>query len=86
MVTELTGVPVANASLLDEATAAAESMFMCYSIFGGKRKTFFVSDKIFPQSLAVIRTRAYPLGINVEVGDPNAVDFSSRDDLCGVLV
>ena len=77
MVTELTGVPVANASLLDEATAAAEAMFMCHSVYGGKKKTFFVSDKIFPQSIAVMKTRAYPIGINVEVGDPNGIDFST---------
>lgn len=72
MVCELTGLPVSNASLLDESTAAAEAMFMIYNIYGGRRNTVFVSDKVFPQTLALIKTRAEPLGINVVVGDPEA--------------
>ncbi len=86
MITELTGVPVSNASLLDEGTAAAEAMNMCFSIHGHQRTTIFVSSKVFPQTLSVIKTRAVPLGINVEVGDPNAVDFSTRTDLMGVIL
>jgi glycine dehydrogenase len=56
MITEITGLPVANASLLDEGTAAAEAMSMCFSVHGEKRKTIFVSNKIFPQSIEVIKT------------------------------
>ncbi len=86
MITELTGMPVSNASLLDEATAAAEAMFMSHSLLGGRMKTFFASEKLFPQTLALLKTRAKPLGINLEIGDPNSVDFSTRKDLCGVMV
>ena len=60
---ELTKVPVANASLLDEGTAAAEAMAMCFSVFNEKWNVIVVSSKIFPQSLSVIQTRAKPLGI-----------------------
>lgn len=86
MVSELTGMPISNASLLDEATAAAEAMFMAHSITGGRKSTIYVSDRIFPQTLAVIKTRAYPLGINVEVGNPMSVDFSAREDVFGLIV
>jgi len=48
LISELTKVPVSNASLLDEGTAAAEAMSMCFSVFNEKRKSIFVSDKIFP--------------------------------------
>jgi len=86
MVTDLTGLDIANASLLDEATAGAEAMFMCFSHFNKKRGVFFVSDKTFAHTVAVIRTRAEPLGVEVLVGDPRDVDFASREDICGVLV
>lgn len=86
MVTEITGVPVANASLLDEGTAAAEAMNMCFSVHGEKRKTIFVSSKVYPHTISVIETRAKPLGIKVEIGDPNSVDFKTRTDLMGVIL
>ena len=63
LITELTGLPVANASLLDEGTAAAEAMLLAYS--QSKKKDFIVDDKIFPQTLEVLLTRAEPLGINI---------------------
>ncbi|BCV02955.1 MAG: hypothetical protein CM15mV59_0780 [Caudoviricetes sp.] len=63
LITELTGLPVANASLLDEGTAAAEAMLLAHS--QSKKKDFIVDDKIFPQTLEVLRTRAEPLGINI---------------------
>jgi glycine dehydrogenase len=63
LITELTGLPVANASLLDEGTAAAEAMLLAHS--QGKKKDFIVDDKIFPQTLEVLQTRARPLGINI---------------------
>ncbi len=71
MVCDLTGLAIANASLLDEATAAAEAMHLCYAVRGepGKRNMFFVSDACLPQTIGVVRTRAQPLGIEVVVGD-----------------
>jgi glycine dehydrogenase len=77
MVAELTGMDIANASLLDEGTAAAEAMTMCKR--GQKRgqngNTFFVSDKCHPQTIDVLRTRAEPLGYTVVVGDAASYDF-----------
>ncbi|MBI5727429.1 MAG: aminomethyl-transferring glycine dehydrogenase [Ignavibacteriales bacterium] len=70
MVSELTGLPVANASLLDEATAAAESMLMLYSFTRATHKAahcFMVADTVFPQTLDVIRTRAVPFAIEVKL-------------------
>ncbi len=69
LVADLTGLPVANASLLDEATAAAESMSLCYQIQGRPSdRAFFVSNSCHPQTIAVLQTRAAPLGIRVVVG------------------
>ena len=69
MVADLTGLPIANASLLDEATAAAEAMHLCYGVKGGEEKNaFFVSELCHPQTIAVVQTRAKPLGIEVVVG------------------
>jgi len=88
MVTDLTGLPLANASLLDEATAAAEAMAMCYAIArnaGQERKEFFVSRDCHPQTLAVLQTRAEPLGIVIQTGIPSSVDCS-RPQLCGILL
>ncbi len=70
MVADLTGLPVANASLLDEATAAAEAMTMAERVAKSKAKAFFVDESCHPQTIAVIKTRALPLGIEVVVGDP----------------
>src|SRR5688500_17969366 len=68
MVAELTALPVANASLLDEATAAAEAMHMCKAGERQGRTVFYVADDCHPQTIAVVRTHADPLGITVEVG------------------
>ena len=70
MVADLTGLPVANASLLDEATAAAEAMTMAERTAKSKARAFFVDDQCHPQTIEVIRTRAAPLGIEIVVGDP----------------
>ena len=70
MVSDLTGLPVANASLLDEATAAAEAMTMAERSAKSKARGFFVDEGCHPQTIGVIRTRARPLGIEVIVGDP----------------
>ncbi|MEM6734214.1 MAG: glycine dehydrogenase (aminomethyl-transferring), partial [Myxococcota bacterium] len=61
MVTDLTGLPLANSSLLDEATAAAEAMSMCFGIARQKKKRFLVANNVFPQTLAVVQTRAEPI-------------------------
>jgi glycine dehydrogenase len=85
MITDMTGLPFANASLLDESTAAAEAMSLCLSV-GKRRKTrFFISEDCHPQTIAVCRTRADGLGIELEVGDANAADFSAKD-FCGALL
>ncbi|APZ90573.1 aminomethyl-transferring glycine dehydrogenase [Fuerstiella marisgermanici] len=83
MITELSGLDVANSSLLDEGTAAAEAMAMCA---GGHRKAnrFLVSDGCHPQTIAVLQTRAEPLGIEIVVAAHD--DFEFTDDVFGVLV
>ena len=72
-VTDLTGMDIANASLLDEATAAAEAMSMLFDARKGKKRklgdTLFVSENCFPQTIDVLKNRAEPLGIKIEVGD-----------------
>ncbi|RAI39488.1 aminomethyl-transferring glycine dehydrogenase [Rhodoplanes roseus] len=70
MVTDLTGLDVANASLLDEATAAAEAMTLAKRSAGSKASAFFVDHGVHPQTLAVLKTRAEPLGLTLVVGDP----------------
>ena len=85
MVADLTGLPLAGASLLDEATAAAEAMHMCHAIAGGGRHAFFAAEECHPQTLAVVRTRARSLGIEVRVGPAAEADLS-RGDVFGVLL
>ncbi len=82
-VTELTGMEIANASLLDEATAAAEAMLMFYHMRSRNQVKnnickFFVSEKIFTQTKEVITARAEPLGIEIELGDPEKVNFNEN--------
>ena len=85
MVVDLTGMEIANASLLDEATAAAEAMSMFYAIKGHPAHgVFFVSDECHPQNIEVVRTRAHPLGIRVVVGD--AATFAFTGDVFGALI
>ncbi len=90
MVTDLTGLPIANASLLDEATAAAEAMHMLHAVApatadADRGGTFLVDEGCHPQTIEVVKTRAQPLGIEVKVGDPAAADFASLKAF-GVLV
>lgn len=89
MVSDLTGLPVANASLLDEATAAAEAMTMFYGVANKKSKDheinrFFVSSDVFPATLDVLYTRAKPVGIEIEVGDWKT--FQPTEQHFGVLI
>jgi len=78
MVIDLTGLPVANASLLDEATAAAEAMGMCVANVPQKiSRNFFVSETCHPQTIAVLQTRAEPLGIELQIGDHREVNFDT---------
>ncbi len=74
MVADLTGMDIANASLLDEATAAAEAMTMAERVAKSKARAFFVDEHCHPQTISVIQTRAAPLGITVIVGDPESMD------------
>ena len=85
MVTDLTGMALSNASLLDEATAAAEAMSMCYSLANQKRTKFFVDSSCHPQNIALVQTRGEALGIDIIVGTPQSVDFTSNE-YCGTLV
>lgn len=84
VIIDLTGLEIANASLLDEATAAAEAMAMSYGISKNKSKAFFVSDDCHPQTIEVIQTRARPLGIEVIVG--NHQEFNFEQSVFGVLL
>ena len=83
MITDLTGLEIANASLLDEATAAAEAMALCHAVVPN-RKTFFVADNCHPQTIAVVQTRAKPLGITIKIGDYSRFKFD--DNIFGALV
>ena len=85
MIADLTALPLANASLLDEATAAAEAMHMCHAVVGGEGQRFFVAEDCHPQTIAVVKTRALPLGYQVEVGPLAALD-TPRPGIFGVLV
>jgi glycine dehydrogenase len=85
MVIDLTGLPVANASLLDEATAAAEAMTLSHSVKGGEgRETYFVSAECHPQTIDVVRTRARARGIEVVVGEHESFEFGPN--VFGALV
>ncbi len=79
MVIELTKMEIANASLLDEGTAAAEAMAMMHAVDNGKHgNTFFVSDECFPQTIDVLKTRATPLGIELQIGDYKKIKFTEK--------
>src|SRR5687767_2319469 len=83
MVSDLTGMEVANASLLDEATAAAEAMTLLHRVrtnkgATGQRSLFLVSDRCFPQTLEVLRSRAEPLGIDLHIGPADQMTFEPR--------
>ncbi|MBR1154077.1 aminomethyl-transferring glycine dehydrogenase [Bradyrhizobium sp. JYMT SZCCT0428] len=84
LICDMTGLDVANASLLDEATAAAEAMALAERSSQVKTKAFFVDREVHPQTLAVLRTRAEPLGWKLIVGDPTS-DLEGADVFGGIL-
>ena len=84
-VADLTGLPLANASLLDEATAAAEAMAMAHRLVGGDRTAFFVAADCHPQTIAVLHTRAEALELRIVVGNPLTHDFAA-ENLFGALL
>lgn len=87
MICDLTGLPIANASLLDEGTAAAEAMLMCFSAAKRNRSTFFVDVSCHPQTIACVQSRAEGFGIKVVVGNVRDYNFETvQADLCGVLL
>jgi len=83
MIVDLTALDIANASLLDEATAAAEAIALCRAVVPN-RKTFFVADNCHPQTIAVVQTRAKPLGIEIKIGDYSRFKFDNT--IFGALV
>ncbi|MEB3292160.1 MAG: aminomethyl-transferring glycine dehydrogenase [Synechococcales bacterium] len=85
MVMDLTGLEIANASLLDEGTAAAEAMAMSYGVSKSSSRVFFVSQTCHPQTIEVVQTRAIPLGLEVIVGDHQQFDFAATP-VFGALV
>jgi glycine dehydrogenase len=74
MISDLTGLEIANASLLDEATACAEAMTMAERVAKSKTKAFFIDENCHEQNIEVMKTRARPLGIEIIVGDPNSLN------------
>jgi len=83
MISDMTGLPIANASLLDEGTAAAEAMIMLFNarsrnVVKKGANGFFVSENLFPQSIAVLHNRANPLGIELFIGDHSSFNFNEK--------
>jgi glycine dehydrogenase len=86
LIEDLTALPMANASLLDEGTAAAEAMHMCFGFADGKRSVFWVHDATHPQTIAVMRTRAEPIGIDLRIGSLQQIEASVDASVAGVLL
>ncbi|MEO8794901.1 MAG: aminomethyl-transferring glycine dehydrogenase [Daejeonella sp.] len=85
MIVDLTGMEIANASLLDEGTAAAEAMFMQYSLRkNNDANIFFVSEELFPQTIDILKTRSEPFGIEIQIGDHRKVELT--DKMFGAIV
>ncbi|WP_114936502.1 aminomethyl-transferring glycine dehydrogenase [Mucilaginibacter endophyticus] len=85
MIIDLTGMEIANASLLDEGTAAAEAMFMQYTLRkNNSANVFFVSEELFPQTIDILKTRSEPYGIELRIGDHRTVELT--DDMFGAIV
>ncbi|MCV6622704.1 MAG: glycine dehydrogenase (aminomethyl-transferring), partial [Cellvibrionaceae bacterium] len=84
LITELTGMEIANASMLDEATAAAEAMTLCQRMSKSKSRRFLVDPQCLPQTIDILATRAEPLDIELLIADP--LQAESQDDVFGVLL
>lgn len=85
MVVDLTGMEIANASLLDEGTAAGEAMFMQYSLRkNSEASVFFVSEEVLPQTIDILKTRSAPYGIEIMIGDHRKVELN--DSMFGAIV
>ena len=85
LITELTGLPITNASLLDEGTAAAEAMILAFN--ASKKNIFLVDKDVFPQTLQVLHTRAKPLGIKILTMDLDAsMDLNDFQEAFGLLI
>lgn len=82
MITDLTGLEIANASMLDEGTAAAEAMTLCQRVSQSKSPRFFIDSECLPQTVDILKTRAEPLGIEIVVGNPEDCD----GDVFGLLL
>tara|TARA_Y100000992_G_scaffold282124_1_gene230384 strand:+ start:3473 stop:6337 length:2865 start_codon:yes stop_codon:yes gene_type:complete len=85
MIIDFTGMDIANASLLDEGTAAAEAMGLCNRLDKMDKKIVFISVDCHPQTIEVIKTRAEPLGLKVIIGNDNELSNLSEDIICGIL-
>jgi len=85
MIIDFTGMDIANASLLDEGTAAAEAMSLSYRLNSKDNKTVFVSEDCHPQTISVIQTRAEPMGLKIIIGNDNELNKISEDLVCGIL-
>ena len=87
LVTDLTGLPIANASLLDEGTAASESMLMCFASYQRKKDVFLIDKDCHPQTISCVQSRAEPLNIKVVVGSWSNFDFDEyKGKVMGVLI
>ena len=85
MIIDFTGMDIANASLLDEGTAAAEAMGLSNRLNSKDSKTVFVSEDCHPQTINVIQTRAEPMGLKIVIGNDNELNKLSEDLVCGIL-
>ena len=86
MVGDLTGLEIANASLLDESTAAAEAMTLASRVGKSKSQKFFIDENCYPQTIAVVSARAKPIGIDVVIGDPETLESLSEETYFGALI
>ena len=86
MITELSGLDIANSSLLDEASAAAEACSMAYATHNGKRTKVYVSNSIYPQTIDVMQTRAGAIGVELVFGEPADFPWNEAKEYCGVIV
>jgi len=85
MITELTGMDIANASMLDESTAAAEAMTLCHRALRGKKNTFLISENCHPQTIELLKTRGEPLGFDLIFFDETQ-KVENWEDVFGVML